>query len=302
MKISIITVCFNAELDIAQCLASVARQTHPDIEHIVIDGASKDRTVDIVRGFTHIAELVSEPDKGIYDAMNKGIARANGDFVLFLNADDTLPATTTLSTVAEKIAADPGADVYYGWLEVRPLDGGPIVFRPPVPSEAARFMVCGCLPHQSTLARPSVFATTGRFDLRYRFHADYDWFLKILGDPTIDVRLLPCLIGSFREGGASSQLANGQPEVYTIQNTSPLYAGESWDRARIAEFQKTLLNERLENSRLREEIRKLRPAAGEQLQRQTTEPSRLDVPKLLRSRLPRPVLDTLRRLRTRAWP
>jgi hypothetical protein len=81
-------------------------------------------------------------------------------------------------------------------------------------------MIADCLPHQSTLARPLVFAKTGGFDLRYRYHADYDWFLKILADPTIDVRLLNDVIGSFQLGGASSQLTEAQPEVYALQNQS----------------------------------------------------------------------------------
>lgn len=262
MKITIITVCFNAEAHIGDCLASVAGQTHGSIEHIVIDGASVDRTVEIVRRFPHVKHLVSERDAGIYDAMNKGLGLATGDFILFLNADDRLPAAATLATAAEMIGRHPGADVYYGWLEVRPLEGAPSIYRPLPPEEAATLMICGCLPHQSTLARPSVFRKTGPFDLKYRYHADYDWFLKVLADPAIKVRALPCVIGSFKEGGASSQLAKGQPEVYAIQNASPVYAGAAWDERRIAEYQKTLLNERLENARLRERLRSSRRRTG----------------------------------------
>src|SRR5262249_47252445 len=152
------------------------------------------------------------------DAMNKGLEHVTGDFVLFLNADDRFASRAALARAVAKIEQDPGGDVYYGCLHVRPEDGPPHVFRPPKPADAATFMVCGCLPHQSTLARPSVFARTGRFDLRYRYHADYDWFLKVLADPAIDVRLMDAVVGSFRLGGASSRLAEGQPEVYAIQN------------------------------------------------------------------------------------
>jgi hypothetical protein len=258
MKISVVTVCYNADAVIEGCLRSVAEQTHRDIEHIVIDGLSSDGTVAAVRRYPHVTTLVSERDQGIYDAMNKGLDHVTGDYVLFLNADDRFSSATSLAKAVAAIERDRGADVYYGWLEVRPLDGTSHVFRPPQPADVLEFMVVGCLPHQSTLARPSVFVKTGRFDLRYRYHADYDWFLKILADPTIDVRPVDSIIGSFRLGGASSQLAEGQPEVFAIQNRSPLYATPEWDKKRIAALQGAFLRERIDAARLREEIRTAR--------------------------------------------
>lgn len=256
MRITIVTVCYNAAEHIERCLSSVAEQTYPEIEHIIVDGASTDETLAIVRRFPHVAQLISEPDEGIYSAMNKGIERATGDYLLFLNADDGLPQPSSLADAVQEMGRNPGGDVYYGSLEVHPANGGdPVVFRPPPPSEAPMLMVCGCLPHQATFARPSVFSRTGHFDEQYAYHADYDWFLKILANPEIDVRAISTIVAVFREGGASSNLAKGQPEVYAIQNESPLYAGEDWDKLRIAEFQKMFLRERIENQRLREEIR-----------------------------------------------
>jgi len=267
MKLSVVTVCYNAGAFVEGCLRSVATQTHHDIEHIIIDGQSTDGTLRTIQRYPHVACLVSEPDRGIYDAMNKGLSHVTGDYVIFLNADDRFVSEKAVALTVAAIERDSGADVYYGSLEVRSADQPPHIFHPPPPSEAPRFMICGCLPHQSTLARPDVFAKTGRFDLRYRYHADYDWFLKILADPTIDVRRLPETIGSFLLGGASSQLANGQPEVYAIQNNSPLYATPKWDRERICALQEAFLQERLEAARLRamlrdahEELRRLRIA------------------------------------------
>jgi hypothetical protein len=253
MKISIITVCYNADAIIHHCLDSVAEQTYSQIEHIVIDGNSTDATMSIVKQYPHVARLVSEPDTGLYDAMNKGLALVTGDYILFLNSDDKFTSASTLADAVVAIGQAPDADVYYGWLEVRSRDGAAHVFRPPAPEAAAEFMITGCLPHQSTLSRPSVFARTGPFDLRYRYHADYDWFLKILSNPEVVIRALPCTIGSFLEGGLSSQLANGQPEVHAIQDSSPLYRGTDWDRKRIAVLQMALLNERLEVARVRRE-------------------------------------------------
>jgi len=287
MKISIITVSCNANRVIEACLRSVASQTYKNVEHVVIDGLSADGTVDTARRFPHVTTLVSERDDGIYDAMNKGLRRVTGDYVLFLNADDTLRSRTTLAETVAAIEKDPGADVYYGALEVRPLAGAPFVFRPPPPAEAPEFMICGCLPHQSTLARPSVFAKTCGFDVRYRYHADYDWFLKILADTTIEVRMVSNVIGSFQEGGASSHLAAGQPEVYAIQNAAPLYATPEWDKQRIHSLQQALLRERVETSRLKEMIRvdpgKLR--------------YRYRISTIIRRRVPRTMLDAARAIR-----
>ena len=232
MKISVITVSLNAADVIQRCLDSVAEQSYADIEHIIVDGASTDGTLARVEAMPHITEIVSEPDRGLYDAMNKGIALASGDYLIFMNADDRLASPDALADAAAAMTRDPGADVYYGRLEVRPLRGEAVVFEPPPPEEAATFLITGCLPHQSTLASPAAFAKTGPFDLRYRYHADYDWFVKVIGDPAIDVRFISCTIGSFQEGGASSDLAKGQPEVFAIQNSAPLYASPDWDRKR----------------------------------------------------------------------
>lgn len=303
MKISIVTVCFNASTTITATLASVAEQTYPDVEHVIIDGQSNDTTLDIVRRFPHVADTLSEPDSGLYDAMNKGLSRISGDYVLFLNADDKFPSPSTIAEVVAEITANAGADVYYGALEVRPLAGDAFIFRPPPPCAAPEFMILGCLPHQSTLARPSVFEKTGRFDLQYRFHAEYDWFLKILADDTIDVRQLNATIGSFQEGGASSQLHKGQPEVFVIQERSALYRGTEWDKIRITALHHALLRERIEVVRLRDVLNgqscKLALAAAAT----RTASSRLGRPnwrKILRPFVPGLALRLLRQWRAHA--
>jgi len=112
MKVSIVTVSFNSAATIADTLRSVREQTHPDIEHIVVDGGSRDETLAVVhREGSHVARVLSEPDGGIYDAMNKGITLASGDMVGFLNADDMLASPRV---VADMAAAAAGADVLYG--------------------------------------------------------------------------------------------------------------------------------------------------------------------------------------------
>lgn len=252
--VSVVTVCRNAAATLQACLDSVAAQTWPAVEHIVIDGASTDGTMAILEAWRpRLAVLVSEPDSGLYDAMNKGIARAQGEFVLFLNADDLFAGPDALRDAMAAIAADPGGDVYYGSLEVR-MDGARHTHAPPPPEQAAEEMVLGCLPHQATLARRAVFARTGPFDLRWRRHADYAWWIAVIGDPEIRLRRIPTVIASFAMGGASSDLAKGQPEVFAIQDAAALYRTPEWDRRRIALFQQAWLRERIEAARLREAL------------------------------------------------
>lgn len=244
--ISVITVCRNASATLEACLDSVAQQSWPHIEHLIIDGASTDGTPDILeRHRDRLARIVSEPDRGLYDAMNKGIALAQGEFIFFLNADDTFASRDSLRKAMREIARAPGADVYYGSLEVR-TGSSKIIHVPAPPERAPEEMVLGCLPHQATLARRSVFERTGPFDLRWRRHADYDWWLKVMADPALSMRRIDTVVGSFAMGGASSDLAKGQPEVFAIQNASSVYRSPEWDRKRIELFQKAWLSSRIE--------------------------------------------------------
>lgn len=113
MKISVITVCYNAADVIERTIQSILSQTYGDVECIIVDGASKDGTAEIIRKYAdRISKFISEPDRGIYDAMNKGIAMAEGDYINFMNAGDVFSSSDVLQRVADK--ADPGADVIYG--------------------------------------------------------------------------------------------------------------------------------------------------------------------------------------------
>ena len=250
--VSVITVCRNAAATLEACLTSVASQSYAPVEHVVIDGASTDGTAAIIeRHRASLGVVVSEPDNGLYDAMNKGIAASRGEFIIFLNADDTFIGPHSLRDAMHEIARHPDGDVYYGALDVLM---GSVRHRhvPPPPERAIEEMVLGCLPHQATLARREVFDRTGPFNLRWRRHADYEWWLKVLADPTIRLRQIDTPIACFALGGASSDLAKGQPEVFAIQNASPLYSSAEWDRRRIALLQQAWLGARIEAASLRE--------------------------------------------------
>ena len=207
MKISVVTVCFNSAATIADTLVSIAEQTHPDIEHIVIDGGSKDSTVALVQTHgTHVSHLLSERDDGIYDAMNKGLRLATGEFVGFLNADDMLATPDAMAAIA-RAAARTNADAVCGDLVYVNKDR---------PSEVVRYWRCGEFsparlrygwmpPHPTLYVRRSRLAELGLFDARLRIAADYDFILRYLGQPDIRVAYVPQVLVKMRTGGASNR-------------------------------------------------------------------------------------------------
>lgn len=178
---SIITVTYNAQDTIAPTLESVDRQTCPHYEHLIIDGASSDSTPTIVgRHPNPLRRFLSSPDRGIYDAMNKGLAEAKGEYVVFLNAGDTFHAPGTLEEIAELILANDFPGVLYGQTDI--VDSSRRRLRPrhltapanlTYRSFADGMVVC----HQAFIALRRI---TAEYDLRYRFSADYDWCIRVL--------------------------------------------------------------------------------------------------------------------------
>lgn len=167
--ISIVTPTFNARATIERCLESVAAQTAASVEHVVVDGGSTDGTVDVLQAWSaRLGAWVSERDSGIYDAMNKGIARARGRWLYFLGADDALAAPDVLERCGPALAGD--AAVVYG--DVRYPDGG--VFR----SNPRRLLVGNTVHHQAAFYAARVF-DRWRYDPSLRIVADYDLNLRL---------------------------------------------------------------------------------------------------------------------------
>jgi len=205
MKVTIITVAFNSASTIGDTLASVASQTHPDIEHLVIDGNSTDATMDIVRRHgARVAKALSEPDRGIYDAMNKGLAMATGDLVGFLNADDVLNGPDAIAALVE--AASPGRDMVYADLVyVRADDLGRVVRHWRSGLFRRTSLRLGWMPpHPTFYVRRDVLRSVGEFDTQLRIAADYDFMLRCLCRPSVDVGYLPQVLVRMRTGGASN--------------------------------------------------------------------------------------------------
>jgi glycosyltransferase len=207
MKFSIVTVSYNSAATIADTLRSVCSQTHADIEHLIIDGGSTDDTLAVVRREgAHVARLVSEPDRGIYDAMNKGLALATGELVGFLNADDMLASPDTIAALAAA-AAGANADVLYGdLLYVHKDRPGEVVRYWRSGGFAASRLRYGWMPPHPTLyVRRSVQQALGGFDLRLRIAADYDFMLRCLSAPALRIGYLPRVLVHMRTGGASNR-------------------------------------------------------------------------------------------------
>lgn len=175
--ISIITITYNAAEVLNPTMDSVNSQTFGDYEHIIIDGASKDDTLLIARRFAS-ARILSEPDRGLYDAMNKGLKMARGQYVIFLNAGDTFHSASTLEQYAK--AASKGYDIIYG--ETVIVDSDRNIIGPrhlSVPDTLTResfangMLIC----HQAFMVKRSIAPD---YDLRYRFSADYDWTIRCM--------------------------------------------------------------------------------------------------------------------------
>lgn len=185
LKITIITVCFNAAKTIERTIESVCAQSYPNIEYIVKDGASTDETLEIIKRYTSkISKFVSEKDNGIYDAMNKSITLATGDIVYFLNADDRLYDNNVVRAVVDVFSKDSSRMLVYGNVvsEGRPSDS-PIIPRGRafLPKTTHDFLLYlhRVFCHQAIFARRELFSDVGKFNCKYICAADYDWIIRV---------------------------------------------------------------------------------------------------------------------------
>lgn len=205
MKLTVITVSRNACATIADTLRSVAEQSHPDVEHIIVDGASTDGTLDVVREFDHVAQLVSETDHGLYHAMNKGIRVATGDAIGILNADDVYAHPDVLKTVAG-VFENQDVDACYGDLVYVGRDHPERIVRywqsrPFSPGLFHR----GWLPaHPTFFVRRSVYERFGSFDLRYKIQSDFELTMRLLEIHRVRSQYLPEVLVRMRMGGTTN--------------------------------------------------------------------------------------------------
>lgn len=205
ITISIITISYNAEAVLLPTLESVKRQTYPQLEYIVVDGASTDGTLSLVASLLPSARVVSEPDRGIYDAMNKGLCLATGDYIWFLNAGDTLRSHDTVERVVEAITKSSlQPDILYGdtmIVDNRWHDLHLRRHRPPQrltkKSLQRGMLVC----HQAFVVRRAIALP---YQLCYHLSSDYDWMLRMVARSNEPLFLDQVLV-NYLEGGISKR-------------------------------------------------------------------------------------------------
>ena len=209
MKISLITAAFNSGSTLRDTLESVLRQTWTDLEYIIVDGASKDGTMELVREYEPRFEgrlrWISELDKGIYDAMNKGLAMATGDVIGILNSDDFFSSDTILEQVAT-VMEDPDIDAVFGDIHfVHPDDLTKCVRYYSSKSFRRWQMRMGFMPaHPSFYCRRDIYEKYGRFDASFRVSADFELLLRLIFVHRIHTRYIPLDFVTMRTGGAST--------------------------------------------------------------------------------------------------
>ena len=176
-NVSVITVCYNCESTIENTVKSVVNQTYPNIEYIIIDGKSTDRTIDIVKQFSKNIEcIVSEKDDGIYSAMNKGIDICTGDYVIFLNSGDCFYNRTVIEIMVKK---SNGQDIVYGDLILIHNNG--TCRRSSQPPVINKFLFINhTILHPATFVKRHLFLKYGKFDEQYAVSADFDFFLRVV--------------------------------------------------------------------------------------------------------------------------
>ncbi|MCC8342206.1 glycosyltransferase [Pseudomonas stutzeri] len=207
MKISIITVAYNSSATIETTLDSVQAQDYPGLEYIVVDGGSTDATLHVVRNYPGlVTQLISEPDRGIYDAMNKGVQRATGEVVGILNSDDFYRHSRVLQEVAEAFAADPELEVLMGDVDFVSDED----LQEPVRTYRATgfrpwmFRLGFMPPHPAIFIRKSAYERVGLYKLGYRIAADFDFLVRLLLIDRAKYRIAGTQWVRMRTGGAST--------------------------------------------------------------------------------------------------
>jgi len=207
LKLSIITVCFNSASTIRDTIESVLSQDYGDIEYIVVDGGSRDGTQAIVESYgDRISRFVSEPDKGLYDAMNKGVAMATGAVVGILNSDDFYESTTSLSSVAKAFERRPESDAVFGDVVfVNPTDLHKVTRFYRANRFAPWKLRFGWMPpHPATFIRKSAYNVVGQYSLKYRISADYEFFVRLFKVHALKYSYINQVLVRMRSGGAST--------------------------------------------------------------------------------------------------
>ena len=246
MKISIVTVCKDSELHIEKAIKSVIFQTYKNIEYIIVDGDSKDKTKEIIARYSdYITHFISESDNGLYEAMNKGIKLATGEFINFLNSDDYFYDDHVVEDILNFINEHPDCSMLYGDTHIRPdpkISSQSSISKPPLPSEIPEAMIYGSLFLQGAIFfRRDLFSKLGLFSENYKISADYEWFTRLVQDKTLTMLYYSRTIFSFYQGGVSGNVTATLKEMFEIQNQVLMYQSNDWQKIRILKFQSSII-------------------------------------------------------------
>lgn len=208
MKTSIITATFNSAGTIAECIRSVTEQSYNDIEHIIVDGVSKDNTLDIIQSIPNkVSKVISEPDNGIYDAMNKGIRLATGEIVGILNSDDFYANKNVISKIIEMFIVEKNLEAVHSNLYYVKEDNTEKIVRHWVTGEftPGRFFKGWHPAHPTLFLKKEVYEKYGLFDVDFKLAADFEFMLRIFERYQIRSKYLPITTVRMRLGGATNK-------------------------------------------------------------------------------------------------
>ena len=231
MKISIITVVYNNEKTIQDAMQSVLGQTYKNIAYVIIDGSSKDNTVNLIKEYKdQLGHFVSEKDNGLCDAMNKGIQACTGDVIGILNSDDLYQDSQVIAAVMEEFKNDKVLDIVYGDLVyVKSNDTNTIVRNWKSKEYYKRFFEnANVPPHPALFVRSKVYKEAGLFDLQFKLAADYELMLRMFKKHNFKSKYINRLIIKMRLGGATNQsytnIVNQNKEILKAWKVNGLQA------------------------------------------------------------------------------
>lgn len=207
MLVTLITATFNSAESIKSCVDSVNRQTYPEIEHIIIDGMSNDNTVEIVKKCAQRSPfVVSEPDKGIYDALNKGIRLCSGDIIGVVHSDDRLAADDVLDKIVSVFEERPQVGLVYGDLRYISKKTGKLVrYWESKPYDETDMKRGWMPPHPTIFVRRELLLKVGLYNLSYKVSADYDFIIRLFSVHKANGFYIPTIITDMKIGGASNR-------------------------------------------------------------------------------------------------
>ena len=234
-RISVVTIVRNGEQFVGQAIESVLKQRRANIEYVVIDGGSTDRTVDIIKSHASgISRWISERDRGIADAFNKGVALSTGDYVLFLNADDTLADAEVIENITAAIVANDFPDLLYGDCNIVDRCSGEVLHRTDAEVSRKALLRGQMIRHSGLFTHRSYFEKYGRFDPDFRIGMDYEWLLR--GALAVRTVHVPVLVTNMRAGGVSTVNRDRVVDEIVLALRKNGYLSSRWSEIKLRAY------------------------------------------------------------------